>query len=85
MATELSELREFVFLEEFVPPDRDFLVGGSPWAVVNEFRLPWDGLLLFSDLDRLFVVEGDIPPFVEHPVFAGTLRRRPIITDAIAM
>lgn len=80
LVAKFSEVPELEFLPEFVPVDRDFFVGGSPWAVVNEFRLPWDGLLLFSDLDRLFVVEGgEIPP-----LFAGTLRRKPIITEAMA-
>jgi len=43
---------------------RDFFVGGSsrepPFI---EFRLPWDGLLLFSFLERL--LDDDVPVAVD--------------------
>lgn len=75
LETEVPRLLEFwlsvevlVVVEEepfapLVEVPRDFFVGGSsrepPFI---EFRLPWDGLLLFSFLKRLLdddVVDGD--------------------------
>lgn len=66
---------------------RDFFVGGSSRAPFTEFRLPWDGLLLFSDLERLL----DIVPVDADDdwlegigeLFTGTRRRRPIVAVAI--
>lgn len=81
LVVEQEELLPFAPLVE-VP--RDFFVGGSsrepPFI---EFRLPWDGLLLFSFLKRLLdddvlVVDGDWLEGVGE-LFTGALRRRPII------
>lgn len=68
---------------------RDFFVGGSsreplPTLPFIEFKLPWDGLLLFSLLERLLdallpdTVDGDWPEGVGE-LFTGARRRRPII------
>lgn len=77
---------EDVALVAFVDVPRDFLVGGSSRALAFiEFRLPWDGLLLFSDLERLPdepVADADCPDGVGE-LFTGTLRRSPIVALAI--
>lgn len=77
---------EDVALVAFVDVPRDFLVGGSSRALAFiEFRLPWDGLLLFSDLERLLdepVADADCPDGVGE-LFTGTLRRSPIVALAI--
>lgn len=64
---------------------RDFFVGGSSRELLFiEFRLPWDGLLLFSFLERL--LDDDDVPAVDDDwlegvgeLFTGALRRKPII------
>lgn len=60
---EFDEEQEELPFAPLVEVPRDFFVGGSsrepPFI---EFRLPWDGLLLFSFLKRLLdvlVVDGD--------------------------
>lgn len=69
-------------LVALVDVPRDFLVGGSSRGI--ELRLPWDGLLLFSDLERLLdePVDEDWPDGVGE-LFTGTLRRSPIVALAI--
>lgn len=70
----------------FVEVPRDFFVGGSSRVPpFIEFRLPWDGLLLFSLLERLLddddalvVVDSDWLEGVGE-LFTGALRRRPIV------
>lgn len=52
---------------------RDFLAGAGSSRQFNEFKFPCDGLLLFSDRDRLDVVGGD-----GAGGFTGTRRRRPM-------
>ena len=66
--------------EALVEVPRDFLVGGSSRDAFIEFRLPWDGLLLFSDLERLLDVAW---PAGVGELFTGTLRRSPIVALAI--
>lgn len=94
-AADDEEVREADEQDEPPPPPfaplvevpRDFLVGGSsrgPPLPFIEFRLPWDGLLLFSLLERLLddvpavAVDGDWPEGVGE-LFTGALRRSPII------
>lgn len=81
---ELEDAEEAA-LVALVDVPRDFLVGGSsreePFI---EFRFPWDGLLLFSDLERLLdppEADTDWPDGVGE--FTGTLRRSPIVALAI--
>lgn len=61
---------------------RDFFVGGSSRVPpFIEFKLPWDGLLLFSLLERLLddaPVDSDWLEGVGE-LFTGALRRRPIV------
>lgn len=62
---------------------RDFFAGGSSRVPpFIEFRLPWDGLLLFSLLERLLddddVVDSDWLEGVGE-LFTGALRRKPIV------
>lgn len=67
---------------------RDFFVGGSSRVPpFIEFRLPWDGLLLFSLLERLLDDDDDDDALVVDSdwlegvgeLFTGARRRRPIV------
>jgi len=77
-----EEVEQLLFFPPLVDVPRDFFVGGSSRVPpFIEFRLPWDGLLLFSLLERLldaFVVDNDWPERVGE-LFTGALRRRPIV------
>lgn len=70
----------FVALVE-VP--RDFFVGGSSREAFIEFKLPCEGLLLFSDLERLLDPLDWLDGVGE--LFTGTLRRSPIVPLAIIL
>lgn len=85
--TEDAEFEE-VGQEELLPfpplveVPRDFFVGGSSRVPFIEFRFPWDGLLLFSLLERLLdalvAVDNDWFEGIGE-LFTGALRRRPIV------
>lgn len=66
----------------FVDVPRDFFVGGSSRVACIEFRFPWDGLLLFSDLERLLEPLEDWLDR-DGELFTVTLRRSPIVALAI--
>lgn len=81
------ELEDEELLVALVDVPRDFFAGGSSRCM--ELRLPWDGLLLFSVLERLLLLLLDEPPVdADWPdgvgeLFTGTLRRSPIVALAI--
>lgn len=79
---ELEEVGQPLFFPPLVEVPRDFFVGGSSRVLFIEFKLPWDGLLLFSLLERLLdapvVVDSDWLDGVGE-LFTGALRRRPIV------
>ena len=84
---ELEDDEELLVALVDVP--RDFFAGGSSRCI--ELRLPWDGLLLFSVLERLLPLvpdEEEPPADADWPdgvgeLFTGTLRRSPIVALAI--
>lgn len=57
---EFAEAQAELPFAPLVEVPRDFFVGGSSRPVI-EFRLPWDGLLLFSFLERLLDDDDDPP------------------------
>jgi len=79
---DVEEVGQLLFFPPLVEVPRDFFVGGSSRVLFIEFKLPWDGLLLFSLLERLLdapvVVDSDWLDGVGK-LFTGALRRRPIV------
>lgn len=74
--------QELLPFPPLVEVPRDFFVGGSSRVPpFIEFRLPWDGLLLFSLLERLLDDDAPVDSDWLEGVgeFTGALRRRPIV------